>query len=88
MKIKIKRLFCVQVSATKTKEFQPGVYAVPGDISADVAEKALKFGSAEILVEKVAPENKAVEAPEDKTRVAKKSGYRRSTRSKSKPAGS
>ena len=86
MKIKIKRLFRYQVSATKVKEYQPGVYDVGADIPQHIADSALKFGKAEVIVEpvveKVAPENKVVEVTENKTRVAKKSGRRRSTRTK------
>ena len=90
MKIRIKRVFRYQVSATKVKELQPGVYDIGRDISQHVADSALKFGKAELVkerpapkpVEKKAPENKVVEAAEDKTRVAKPAVRRRSTRSK------
>ena len=84
MRIKIKRLFRIQVSATEVREFSPGVYDVPRDISKGDADKVLKFGKAEVLAEKVVPENKVVATPENKVRVAKKSGHRRSTRAKSK----
>ena len=82
MKIKIKRMFRHQETATKVVEYPPGIYTVPGDISTDVAKKVLRFGSAEVLVEKVAPENKVVKTPENKTKVAKTAGSRRSTRAK------
>jgi len=87
MKIRIKRVFRYQVSATNIRELQPGVYDVGGDISKHVAEIALNFGKAELVVEtvapkKVAPENKVVEVTEDKTSVAKPAVRRRSTRAK------
>ena len=88
MKIKIKRLFRYQVNARKVGELQPGIYDIGRDISQHVADSALKFGSAELVkeapkpVEKKAPENKVVEATENKARVAKPAVRRRSTRSK------
>jgi len=90
MKIKIKRVFRYQASATKVKELQPGVYDVGGDISKHVADSALKFGSAELVVEAPkpvikapAPENKVVESTENKARVAKAPVRRRRSRSRS-----
>ena len=91
MKIKIKRVFRYQVSATKVREIQPGVYDVPGRVSLELAQMVLRFGKAEILaesappkvVEKVAPENKVVEVTANKARVAKTPMRRRSSRSKS-----
>ena len=82
MKIKIKRIFRHQETGSKVREYHPGVYDVPGDISQDVAQKVLKFGKAEVLAEKQAPENKVVKTPEDKTRVAKSAVGRRSTGTK------
>ena len=86
MKIKITRVFRIQLDARKVKEYPPGVYDVGVDIDMDVADKMRKFGKAEVgvepVVEKVAPENKVVETPENKARVAKKPGRRRSTRTK------
>ena len=83
MKIQIKKVFHVQVDARKTKEYLPGVYEVGVDIDMDVADKMQRFGGGVLLFEKQAPENKVVEVTENKTRVAKKSGRRRSTRAKS-----
>ena len=90
MRIHVKRAFTYQKTPSKTATLQPGEYEVGPDISLHVAEMALKFGGAVVIAEvkKVAPENKVVEAPENKVRVAKKSGHRRSTRAKPKPAGS
>lgn len=86
MKIKIKRIFRYQASATKAKELQPGVYEVGADISQHIADSVLRFGKAEIVVEPVvekkAPENKVVEVAENKSRVEKTAGRRRSTRTK------
>ena len=91
MKIKIKREFHFQVSVTKVGAFPPGVYDVPGDMSIETAESALKFGGAKIVVdrappkvvEKKAPENKVVEVTANKASVEKPAVRRRSTRSKS-----
>ncbi len=89
MKIKIKRLFCYQAAPTKVRELKPGVYDVGRDISQHVADLALRFGKAEVVVEapkpveKKAPENKVVEVAENKAEVAVKPMRRRSTRSQS-----
>lgn len=53
----------------KTKEILPGTYSVPKDISQELAEKIRKFGRAEIIVEKKAPENKVVRTPKSKAKV-------------------
>ncbi len=88
MKIKIKRLFRYQKTATKVAEIKPGVYDVGRDISQHVADLALRFGKAEVVVEapkpveKKAPENKVVEVAENKSAVEAKPVRRRSTRSK------
>jgi len=86
MKIKIKRLFRHHEGPRTIKDYNPGVYDVGKDISQHVADLALRFGRVEVVVEPVvekkAPENKVVEAPENKSRVAKKSGSRRSTGTK------
>ncbi len=82
MKIKIKRVFNYQDGPRNVVELQPGVYGVGRDISQHVADLAIRWGGAEVVVEKKAPENKVVRASENKSKVAKKSGNRRSTRSK------
>jgi len=68
MRIRVKKTLTYQKSTRKTAELYPGEYEVGTHISLHLADLALKFGSAEIIpdVEKVAPENKAVEAPENK----------------------
>lgn len=82
MKIRIKRPFTYQVSATKTETIQPGVH----DLSQDLAEKVLRFGKAELVVEKKAPENKLRgKAPENKARVGRKAKRGGSAGAKSKP---
>ena len=83
MRIKIKRIFRYQATATKLKAIQPGVYDVPGDISEDIAQKVLRFGRAEVLAEKKAPENKVIGTPENKSNVAKLPVRSRRSRSKS-----
>ena len=88
MKIRIKRVFRYQVSAVKAIDFQPGVYDVGRNISAEIADSVLRFGKAEVVVEapkpveKKAPENKVVEVVANKAKVAKAPVHRRSTRSK------
>ena len=84
MKIKIKRLFRHQADPRTIKDYKPGVYDVGNDISQHVADLALRFGRAEVVVEveKIAPENKVVETPENKSRVAKPTVRRRSTGTK------
>lgn len=67
MKIKVKRVFRYQVDATTVKVIEPGVH----DLPAELAEKVLRFGSAELVVEKKAPKKKARgSAPENKARMA------------------
>lgn len=86
MKISIKRKFQYQADARTLKVLPVGVYEVGKDISQYLCDLALKFGKAEVVVEKVvekvAPENKVVAAPENKKKVARKPGRRRSTRTK------
>ncbi len=86
MKIRIKREFKYQLSATKVAVLPPGVYDTEHDITQHVVDLALRFGKAEIVIEapvkKVAPENKVVEVAENKSGVEEKSVRRRSTRSK------
>ena len=79
MKIRVKKVFRYQVDARKERELQPGVHDLPDDL----ALKVLKFGKAEKVFEKVAPENKVVKAPESKSKVARKSVRRSGSRSKS-----
>ena len=87
MRIKLKRTFRYQVSATKTGAILPGEHDVPKDVSFDLAAKAMKFGGAKIVPdkpkpEKKAPENKVVYASESKSEVEVKPMRRRSTRTK------
>ena len=84
MKLKVKRAFRYQFNAATTKDIAPGIYDVPKDISREIADSILKFGKAEIVSEKVAPENKVVTAPESKQEVGRKPVSGRGTRSKSK----
>jgi len=87
MRIRLWRAFRYQESARKERELLPGIYDVPGDISEYVAGMAIRYANASLIpkqvVRKKAPENKVLEVAENKTRVAKKAGRRRSTRSKS-----
>lgn len=77
MKIRLKKVFRYQVDARKERELQPGVHDLPEDL----ALKVLKFGKAEKVFEKVAPENKVVQAPESKKKVARKPVRRSRARS-------
>ena len=83
MKLKIKRLFRYQKTATKVVELKPGVYDVGRDISEHVAQLALRYGKSEIVIEKKAPEKKVVETPENKAGVELKPVRGRRARSKS-----
>ena len=86
MKIKIKKLFRYQVGPRKVKELQPGIYDVGKDITQHLCDSVLRFGKAEVFIEPVvkkAPEKKVVEAPENKSKVAKTPVRRRSARPKS-----
>jgi len=80
MKVRVRRPFTYQVSATKTETIAPGVHDLPKEL----VEKILRFGKAELVVEKKAPENKLRgHAPESKKKVGKKSVRSRGTWSKS-----
>jgi len=86
MQFKVKRQFNIQVTALKVRTYSPGVYDVPKDMPKDHAVKCARQRRGEwVKVETVkqAPENKVVETAESKAKVAKKTGYRRSTRTKS-----
>jgi hypothetical protein len=82
MKIRVKKVFRYQVSASEVGEIQPGIH----DLPTDLAQKVLRFGKAEIImsrpVEKKAPENKVVKVADNKSKVAGKAKRRRSARSK------
>ncbi len=84
MRIKVHKTYSYQVTPRKVKKLYPGEYDVGTHISLHIAQSVLQFGKAEILkeVEKVAPENKVVETPENKAKVGKKSVRRRSSRPK------
>jgi hypothetical protein len=63
MKVKVKKVFRLQISPTQVRVFEPGIY----DVDQEIASKILRFGNAEIIrAVKKAPENKVVEAPETK----------------------
>lgn len=66
MKIKVKRTFNYQVDARTVGTIEPGVHDLPDEL----AYKVLRFGKAEKVPEKVAPENKVVRTPE--TKVSKR----------------
>lgn len=81
MKIRLKRSFTYQIDARTTETLAPGIH----DLDKDLASKVLRFGKAELVIEKKAPQNKARgKASENKTGVARKSKRRRSPRPKSK----
>ena len=80
MKIKVRKAFRYQVDARKEAELAPGIYEVPGEISGELANKVLRFGKANVVVEKKAPENKVVSIAESKSKVAKKPVRRRRPR--------
>lgn len=80
MKIRLRKPFTYQVSATETATLEKGDHTVDEVL----AGKAVRFGGAVILGKKKAPENKVVKVAENKTRVGRKTKRSSSTRSKSK----
>lgn len=66
MQIKVKRLFRYQVGA-ETKELAVGVHTLPKEL----AEKVLKWGRAEVVVEEKPARKKRKNAPENKARLGK-----------------
>lgn len=83
MKIKVKKVFRYQVTPTTVGKIVPGVYDVPSDLSKALADKVFKFGSAEFVIEKVAPENKLAKVAENKSGVGRKTKRGRRSGSKS-----
>ena len=79
MKIRVKRLFRYQVNPRKVGVIEPGVHDLPEEL----ALKVLRFGKAEKVVEKKAPENKVVKVAENKSKVARKPVRRGGSRPKS-----
>jgi hypothetical protein len=81
MKILVKKRFRYQADCRTLREIEPGVHDLPKEL----AEKVLRFGEAEIVkksVKKPPPENKVVTVTANKAKVARKTGYRRSARTK------
>lgn len=79
MKIRVKRKFQYQIDAQNVGEILPGVHDLPKEL----ALKVLRFGKAEKVVEKKAPENKLGKVAESKSKVARKSVRSRGSRPKS-----
>jgi hypothetical protein len=67
MKVKLRRPFTYQDGPRNTVTLQPGVHDLPDRL----AGLALRFGKAELVVEKKAPENKVVATAESKSKVSK-----------------
>ena len=82
MKIRLRRKFAVQVSATELKTYERGDYTIPSEMPKHYAERAVKIGVGMYIQEKVAPENKLANVPENKAKTGRKTVRRRSTRSK------
>jgi hypothetical protein len=74
MRIKVKREFFIQISSQSVKRIVPGVYSVPEELDQNTADKVLKWGSAEVVPEKKAPENKIVQVAENKSEVGGSAG--------------
>ena len=78
MKIRLKRPFTYQLDARTTRTLEPGEH----DVTDHVAELAMRFGGAKLVLKKKAPQNKARgKAPKDKAgvgRTAKRRGRPRS----------
>ena len=76
MKIRLKRPFTYQDGPRKTTTLVPGVHDLPQDL----AEKVLRFGNAEMVVTKKAPENKKRGKPSEN-----KAGVGRTTKRSRRP---
>ena len=74
MKVRIKRTF-KYMDGVKEKTLKQGIY----DLDERLAGLALRWGKAELVVEKKAPENKLGKVSENKSKVVKKPRVRRST---------
>ena len=79
MKVKVLRVFQYQIDARTVGEIKPGIHDLPEDL----AKKVLRFGKAELVFEKKAPENKVVKIAESKAKVARKPVRRGGSRPKS-----
>ena len=80
MKIRLFRPFTHQVSATEVRTYPPGVH----DLDDRLASLALRFGKAEVVIEKKAPQNKARgKAPNNKAGVGRTTKRRSRARPKS-----
>lgn len=78
MKIRLKRSFTYQLSASQTVTLEPGVH----DVDDEIGRKAMTWGKATLVrSKKKAPENKAGRAAENKAGVGKKAVRSRGTRS-------
>jgi len=66
MKINLKKNFGFMVGTVEVK-YPLGVLRIPQDITEEVASAAVRMGVASWVVEKVAPENKAVAVAENKS---------------------
>ena len=82
MKIRLRRKFSIQVAPTEVKTYERGEHSIPGEMPKAHAERAVKFGAGYFVQEKVAPENKLANVPENKAKVARKPVRRSSSRSK------
>lgn len=81
-RIKVKRTFLIQVTPERVKRIAPGTYRIPEDIDSQTADKIVKFGKAELFIEKKAPENKLGTVAENKASLEGSAGDSGSTGSK------
>jgi hypothetical protein len=81
MKISVKRSFGFMVGTAEVK-YAPGVYLVPHDMNTAAAEFGMSFGYAVKVLEKIAPENKLAEVPENKAGLGGPAVHRRGKRTK------
>ena len=82
MKFILRRPFSIQVDATRVKTYVAGEYTVPSEFPREYAEKAKKQHLGFFVVEKKAPENKVVTAPETKKSDSRSTGSKPSKRSR------
>ena len=82
---KVTRTFGIAVDARNVRTYTSGVYEVPRDMDPYHAERARALRCGDwVKLQKKAPENKVVDVPENKAKVAKKTVRRRSTGTKPK----
>lgn len=82
MKIRVRRKYTRQLTATKVLTIEPGIYSVPKEVSEEDAERIRRMRLGTIVQGKRAPRNKQATVSENKSGVGKKTKRRRGARAK------